>query len=411
MKNVMWIIVGYLILTTTHAATDTEKSDIKQVTQIATAFAESHILGTGAFQHLTRIRDITGDSATVFIGESNETGDDPETYKVNLKRIGGKWKVVTYEFAKIGTTGDLKRIIRRVDMHGSLFPSLQLDRLVESNGGTGYFKQFPNELDKNEVPISLMQRSQFITVDIIKKHKIDSVVIGAIQKGKQAETRVTVYGLSENDISKYLQEISSEMPLVSVAEVNQIDACGKSIVKAKLSITARQDQLSIPGDQGTTKLSFEIDGQKFGCILKDDGDVVPDTPDTPPLVKPTYAEKYSITVEKLEAFNIPEFYIGLVKATNDGARLVAYTTSSRNVAEFMRKFADLSTIVILRDLRRATALEVKVAAECGGTQLGRAELEIHGDNKLLVELNPNNNLVEIRPELGNTKQKCKTYFN
>ncbi len=270
MKKVIWSIVGFLILMTTQAATGTENSDLKQVTQIATAFAGSHILGTGAFQRLTRSRDIAGDNATVFLGESSDTGDDPEAYKVNLKRIGGKWKVVTYEFANVGTTGDLKRIIRRVDMHGSLYPSLQLDRLVESNGGKGYFEQFPSELDKNEVPILLMRRSLFITVDIINKHKIDNVVIGPIYKGKRAETIVTVYGLSENDISKYLQDISSEMPLITVTEANQIDACGKSIVRAKLSITAKQDQLSIPDNQGATKLLFDLDGQNFGCDNKEE---------------------------------------------------------------------------------------------------------------------------------------------
>lgn len=269
MARFVWIVIGCFLFASAYAATETEESDLRQVTRIAKAFAESHILGTGANQYLTRVRDISGKNATVFLGQSDETSDDPEAYKANLEKIGGKWKVVTYEFGKIGNTGDLKRVVRRVDMHGSLYPSLEFDRLVESNGGSGYYKQFPNDLDGDEAPISKMQRSRFITIDIIKKHKTEGVVIGGIQRGKKAETLIDVYGRTENDVSKYLQDISAELPLVTVVDVSPLDACSKSIVKARLLVTANQEQLSVPENQDVTKISFDIEGKSFDCTLEE----------------------------------------------------------------------------------------------------------------------------------------------
>jgi len=252
-----------------HADTEVEIAELKQVTKISKAFAESHMLGTGSTQYLTRVKDISGDSATVFIGQRDEDRDDPELYKINLRKINSKWKVVTYEFGKIGSTGDIRRVIDRVDIHGSLFPSLELDQLIASNGGVGYFKQYPNELDKNEVPISLMRRSRFITVETINKHKTDGVVIGRIQRGKKPHTLVSIYGKSENDISKYIQELSSELPLIAVNDVKPFEACGKSIVKAELSIIAIQDQLSITENQNAITISFEMDGKKFDCNIQE----------------------------------------------------------------------------------------------------------------------------------------------
>jgi len=194
-----------------HAITDKEKSELKQVTQIAKAFAESHLLGTGGNQSLTVVREISGDGAKVIIGEVGSEGYDPEAYIVDLQRINNKWKVIANEFGGwIGSNHVLQKIIQRMTYP---YPSLILDPFIEGNGSVGYYKQFPNEIDKNETPISFSsQGSRYLTMDIINKHKTDGIDIGQVQKvNNQNQTKVIVYAGSENEVSNYVLDLSIEI--------------------------------------------------------------------------------------------------------------------------------------------------------------------------------------------------------
>lgn len=99
-------------------------TDETALNAVATAFAASHLLGTGGDQYVSSVSVLSDDTGMAIIGATDGDGDDPNAYKAYFEKISEDWKLIRYEYI-FRPTGE-----KVIETMNPPFPAPYWDKLI-----------------------------------------------------------------------------------------------------------------------------------------------------------------------------------------------------------------------------------------------------------------------------------------
>ncbi len=287
------------------AKTAQETSDLKEITEITESFGDLRMFGVGSPDIFYGVLDISGDRAISFLRGNDDFGDETPnetnesnvwSIKLNLKKYGKRWKVISYEETISEGSDGISRIsITR--LHRA-FPYPSWDRKIKEKGGIGYYKKHPEKYDPKESPIDfpgLGDQSDVnyfsMTMKAINNNVTDGIVVGQVNKeaegpmtsywggsdkgtitARMKGTEIVLYGRSEIDISYYRAKLDDDVREVMLERITPINACGKVIYKATLFSSLKNLQLVVPKFPDKLTISFNDGTSRFSCVIQQSTD-------------------------------------------------------------------------------------------------------------------------------------------